>query len=40
MLDIFMNTAFEGGRHANRVEKIACWNAPLLIEFLPFIISN
>ena len=24
MLDIFMNTAFEGGRHANRVNKIAC----------------
>ena len=24
MLDIFMNTAFEGGRHENRVEKIAC----------------
>jgi ribose 5-phosphate isomerase B len=24
MLDIFMNTAFEGGRHANRVEKISC----------------
>lgn len=24
MLDVFMNTAFEGGRHANRVEKIAC----------------
>ncbi|MEP6710928.1 MAG: ribose 5-phosphate isomerase B [Ferruginibacter sp.] len=23
MLDIFMNTEFEGGRHANRVEKIA-----------------
>ncbi|MEO7265506.1 MAG: ribose 5-phosphate isomerase B [Ferruginibacter sp.] len=22
MLDVFMNTAFEGGRHANRVEKI------------------
>jgi len=24
MLDIFMNTAFEGGRHERRVEKIAC----------------
>ena len=24
MLDIFMNTAFEGGRHQNRVAKIAC----------------
>ena len=24
MLDIFMNTAFEGGRHKNRIEKIAC----------------
>jgi ribose 5-phosphate isomerase B len=24
MLDVFMNTEFEGGRHANRVEKIAC----------------
>ncbi len=24
MLDIFMNTAFEGGRHQNRVEKIPC----------------
>ncbi len=24
MLDVFMNTAFEGGRHANRVNKIAC----------------
>ena len=24
MLDTFMNTAFEGGRHANRVNKIAC----------------
>ncbi|HQW84768.1 MAG TPA: RpiB/LacA/LacB family sugar-phosphate isomerase [Ferruginibacter sp.] len=24
MLDIFMNTAFEGGRHEKRVEKIAC----------------
>lgn len=24
MLDIFMNTAFEGGRHAARVEKIPC----------------
>ena len=23
MLDVFMNTAFEGGRHANRVNKIA-----------------
>ena len=22
MLDVFMNTAFEGGRHANRIEKI------------------
>ena len=24
MIDLFMNTPFEGGRHANRVEKIAC----------------
>ncbi len=24
MLDIFMNTAFEGGRHQTRVGKIAC----------------
>ncbi len=24
MVDIFMNTGFEGGRHANRVNKIAC----------------
>ena len=24
MLDIFMNTAFEGGRHASRVDKIPC----------------
>ena len=24
MLDIFMHTAFEGGRHKNRVEKISC----------------
>jgi len=24
MIDIFMNTQFEGGRHNNRVEKIAC----------------
>ena len=24
MLDVFMNTAFEGGRHKNRVDKIAC----------------
>jgi ribose 5-phosphate isomerase B len=24
MVDIFMNTAFEGGRHARRVEKMAC----------------
>ena len=24
MLDIFMNTAFEGGRHADRVNKMAC----------------
>ena len=24
MVSIFMNTAFEGGRHANRVNKIAC----------------
>ena len=24
MLDIFMNTAFEAGRHADRVKKIAC----------------
>lgn len=25
LLDIFMQTAFEGGRHANRVGKIACY---------------
>jgi ribose 5-phosphate isomerase B len=24
MLEIFMNTPFEGGRHATRVGKIAC----------------
>lgn len=24
MVNIFMNTEFEGGRHANRVNKIAC----------------
>ncbi|MCC6760236.1 ribose 5-phosphate isomerase B [Phnomibacter sp. MR] len=24
MIETFMNTAFEGGRHANRVGKIAC----------------
>ena len=24
MLDVFMNTAFEGGRHQNRIEKISC----------------
>lgn len=24
MLDIFMNTAFEGGRHERRIEKIPC----------------
>lgn len=24
MIDIFMTTPFEGGRHANRVNKIAC----------------
>lgn len=24
MVDIFLNTAFEGGRHQNRVDKIAC----------------
>jgi ribose 5-phosphate isomerase B len=24
MVNIFINTAFEGGRHARRVEKIAC----------------
>jgi ribose 5-phosphate isomerase B len=24
MIDIFMTTAFEGGRHATRVDKIAC----------------
>ncbi len=23
-VDIFLNTAFEGGRHANRVDKISC----------------
>jgi ribose 5-phosphate isomerase B len=24
MVNVFLNTAFEGGRHAKRVEKIAC----------------
>jgi ribose 5-phosphate isomerase B len=24
MLDVFMTTAFEGGRHGNRVQKVAC----------------
>lgn len=24
MVDVFLSTAFEGGRHANRVNKIAC----------------
>ena len=24
MLDVFMNTAYEGGRHQNRVAKISC----------------
>lgn len=24
MVDVFLTTAFEGGRHANRVNKIAC----------------
>ena len=24
MVDLFLNTAFEGGRHQNRVDKIAC----------------
>lgn len=24
MIDIFMNTGFEGGRHENRVKKISC----------------
>ncbi len=24
MVDTFLNTSFEGGRHANRVNKIAC----------------
>ena len=24
MLDVFMNTAFEGGRHQNRVSKMTC----------------
>src|ERR1700744_3234437 len=24
MVDLFMNTEFEGGRHANRVDKISC----------------
>jgi ribose 5-phosphate isomerase B len=24
MVDTFLNTSFEGGRHANRVDKIAC----------------
>jgi ribose 5-phosphate isomerase B len=24
MVDMFLNTPFEGGRHGNRVKKIAC----------------
>ena len=24
IIDIFLNTAFEGGRHGNRVDKISC----------------
>jgi ribose 5-phosphate isomerase B len=24
MVDVFLSTAFEGGRHERRVEKIAC----------------
>jgi len=28
MIEIFMHTDFEGGRHRNRVEKIACSPAP------------
>jgi ribose 5-phosphate isomerase B len=24
MVNVFLNTAFEGGRHANRVAKISC----------------
>jgi ribose 5-phosphate isomerase B len=24
MVEVFLNTAFEGGRHANRVAKIPC----------------
>ncbi|WP_346237402.1 ribose 5-phosphate isomerase B [Niabella insulamsoli] len=24
MVEVFINTAFEGGRHANRVDKISC----------------
>ncbi len=24
MVDVFMNTAFEGGRHQHRIEKISC----------------
>jgi len=24
MVDVFLNTSFEGGRHANRVSKISC----------------
>ena len=24
MIDLFMNTSFEGGRHADRVNKISC----------------
>ena len=24
MIEVFMETAFEGGRHAGRVEKISC----------------
>ena len=25
MVDVFLSTEFEGGRHARRVEKIECW---------------
>jgi len=35
MLDTFMNTEFDGGRHERRVEKISCW-----YKALPFIKYN
>jgi hypothetical protein len=26
MVETFLNTEFEGGRHQNRVDKISCWS--------------